>query len=156
MRRGREKAATAAAAAAAAAAGQHGTELPELLLEVSVSSLGAYLPAAAAAAAQPGGGGGQAGAGGSGCCVWSPRHQQWVLLLAPRKRQQSTKTGKLDETIELDDVRLPDLGPVLHWLAQQRLRINGLRDDDGSVSMWGLKLGELLVVWLSYYIDSFL
>ena len=43
--------------------------------------------------------------------------QQWVIVLAPWERQQSTKIGQFDQPLHLDDTRLLFLGLLLGQLS---------------------------------------
>ena len=68
-----------------------------------------------------------------------------VLIFAPLEAGKPTKTGGYDQTTILDDTRMPDLGELMHLLANERLVEEGLEDDDDhpEVGLWPFTPGEL-------------
>ncbi|CAE8582583.1 unnamed protein product [Polarella glacialis] len=74
---------------------------------------------------------------------------QHVLVLAPFERGESTKTGQYDQTVELDDVRLPTLGGLLCEQAERRRALKGIseKQDTGDVCLWSFAAGGYLKVW---------
>ena len=73
--------------------------------------------------------------------------RQWVLLLFSWEKQQSSKTGQFDETVALDDSRMPWLGPLLKWWGEARLRQVGPVADPEAVPLWSFTAKKLLHVW---------
>lgn len=62
--------------------------------------------------------------------------QLWVIVLAPWEWQQSTKTGQFGETISLDDLRVPWLGPLMGVQVPRRLRAKNVVEDDSAIPLW--------------------
>ena len=86
------------------------------------------------------------GAGGGPALEASPAMRQWVTVLAPWERGQPTKAGSYDETVALDDSRLPGLGLLLSRQVahqQRRLRLK----EGADAPLWDFTAKQLLDAW---------
>ena len=79
--------------------------------------------------------------------------KQWVIILAPIERGYSTKTGRFDETVALDDVRVPALGELLgrqrdRRIAEFKAETKATDDDiEDGIPLWPFGTKDLLEAW---------
>ncbi|CAE8600306.1 unnamed protein product [Polarella glacialis] len=69
-----------------------------------------------------------------------------VLILAPFERGVGSKAGIFDETLLLDDVRAPYLGPLLGQLVDERLLECKVSEEEGAL-LWDFSAKEFLAEW---------
>ena len=74
--------------------------------------------------------------------------QKHAIILFPFEVGRSSKTGQFDDTVVLDDTRLPTLGLLLEeQAAKQRKLWNVTEDTDEGVPLWNFSPGEYRQVW---------